>query len=449
MKKKTIVGLVAATALSVAMNTKSEISLRVAQNSKETPDDVTKETTSDTLSLDTLTLNKRIPQKVYCRFEEIPEISDMETMLYNKNEYTYIADLDLYQQTGKLKLKRVLKDEVTQVNLISTIYRSECGDHILKENEDPLLTYEKNPWNLSKSRIYIGSTQMDDVCILNLVKYLVATPKNRKYILPLLKCSSGSVESAAQELQQRFFDEKGQNLPLEQRTAALSCKAYTSLDIKENAWATVCSPEFKQKLQKNFTAKGISISDKKKTYLYIAETIPDFDKELENFQLGFYPLGRICKPNQIIETLAENLNLRDNQNQIDATRVPVYAVSASISHLNWKGNGIAARNSAKQHFSKNWKNEILQTVKLWVTGKARKFGIDEMAKLNILTPQIIKQYKLMELSGASRLLKEYLKQVNLAEKRAHISAKKRGYRSAHLFSKTKILMAKDFSYQKE
>lgn len=431
MTKRTLAKIFATATLSMAMASQIKPPVHISESPKETPDNTPIKTQKGVAPADTFTATRRTPQKIYHRFEEIPEISDMEATLYNKNEYTYVADLDLYQKSGKLKIKRVLKDEVTQINLISTMYRGECGDYKPKKNEDPLLKYNKSEWNFSKTGIYVGSTQMDDNCVLSFIKYLAATPKNRKYVLPLLKCSNNSVEDALHDLQKRFFDENGQNRPLKQRNAALSCKAYTGLSLKENAWSQLCSQKFKQKLQETLASRKISISNLKKTYLYLAETIPNFDKEVENFQLSFYPLGRICKPNQVIEALAENLNLRDSQNQIDATRVPIYAISASISNLNWKGNGKDALRSAQQPFSKNWQPELLQATKSWVNGKARDFGIDEISKLNILTPYIIKQYQLMEIPGASGLLKEYTKQVNLAEKSIEICAKKRNYQSAY------------------
>lgn len=447
MKKKTLTVILAATTLSMAMSNQNKIPVPNNKRPNETPDTAIKAPT-ETISADTITLTKRTPQKIYHRFEEIPEISDMEAPLYNKNEYTYIADQDLYQKSGKLKLKRVLKEEVTKINLISTMYRGECGDYTPKKGEDPLIRYKKTEWNFSKTGIYVGSTQMDDNCVLDFIKYLATTPQNRKYVLPLLKCTETSVENALQTLQKRFFDENGQNRPLKERNAARNSNSYKSIELKENAWSNLCSESFKKKLNDALSSRGISVSNKKKTYLYLAETIPNFDKEIENFQLGFYPLGRICKPNQVIDALAESLNLRDAQNQVDATRLPIYAFGAAISNLNWKGNGKDALKSAQKPFSKNWQSELLETVKTWVNGKTRDFAINEIAKSNILTPYIIQQYQLMEISGASGLLNRYQKQVELAEKSIDIHAKKRDYQSSINSKKTKVLHPQDFAYQK-
>ena len=441
MKKKALTVILAATTLSIAMSNQNKIPVPNNKLPNETPDTTVK-APSETTPADTITLTKRTPQKVYHRFEEIPEISDMEATLYNRNEYTYVVNSDLYQKTGQIKLKRVLKDEVTSVNLISTIYRSECGDYIPKQNEDPLVKYVKDPWIISSNGLYIGSTQMDDISILNFIKYLAATPSNQKYVLPLLKCSKGSVETAAQELQHSFFYNNGDLLPIEERDKAISSKAYTSLNIVTGAWSNLAASSLRQHIQK---IRNGTLSDTQKTYLYLAETIPNFNSELEKFQLNFYQLGRIVKPNQIIQALAENLNLKNSKNQVDATRVPTYIISASLSHINWKGNGKGALKSAQQPFSKNWQHEVLQTVKLWVTGKARKYGIDEMSQLNILTPQIIKQYQMIELSGAPELLKEYLKEVHIAESRVKLCANKRGYQASKNAKKTKVLNAQDFT----
>ena len=97
---------------------------------KSTPQKTTakKEKTADLSSPKKAVLaniSKRTHQKVYHRFEEIPEIKDIETHLYNKDEYTYIINADAYQKNAIIELKRVLKSEISKANTLSLIYRSE------------------------------------------------------------------------------------------------------------------------------------------------------------------------------------------------------------------------------------------------------------------------------------------------------------------------------------
>ena len=99
------------------------------------------------------TLQKRTPQKVYHRFEDIPAISDLEASLYDRNEYTYIVDAETYQKTGEIKLKRVLAAEVTKANALSLVYRSECQTYEPKKNEDQLAKYVIDLRIMSKTGI--------------------------------------------------------------------------------------------------------------------------------------------------------------------------------------------------------------------------------------------------------------------------------------------------------
>ena len=71
------------------------------------------------------------------------------------------------------------------------------------------------------------------------------------------------------------------------------------------------------------------------------------------------------------------------------------------------------------------KNDLLRsTVKNWVTGKSRRYGVDEMYTLNILTPDIIRQYKELELSGAKNLDHNYQKAIEIAESKVRIARNK-------------------------
>ena len=129
-----------------------------------------------------------------------------------------------------------------------------------------------------------------------------------------------------------------------------------------------------------------------------------------------------------IRDRARSLNLKDEHGNLDATRIPPFAIAAAISNINWKGNGKAALKDA-QNLRKDInarpgeKNQILRnTVKNWVTGKSKRYGVDEMYELNIITPDIIRQYKELELSGARRLASDYQKAVEIAESKMRIAA---------------------------
>ena len=61
------------------------------------------------------------------------------------------------------------------------------------------------------------------------------------------------------------------------------------------------------------------------------------------------------------------------------------------------------------------------TVKNWVTGKSKRYGVDEISQLNIITPEIIHQYRELELSGARRFAEDYQKAVEIAESKMRIA----------------------------
>lgn len=75
MKKKTLTGIFAAATLSIAISIQNKIPALNNKLPNETPDTTVK-SPSETTPADTITLTKRTPQKVYHRFEEIPEISE-------------------------------------------------------------------------------------------------------------------------------------------------------------------------------------------------------------------------------------------------------------------------------------------------------------------------------------------------------------------------------------
>ncbi|MCM1323579.1 MAG: hypothetical protein NC218_05410 [Acetobacter sp.] len=373
--------------------------------------------------------SKRTPQKVYHRFEDIPEISDTEAHLYSRDEYTYIINAERYQQTGKIELKRVLSAEVTQANALSLIYRSECGDYIPQANEDQIVHYNVDMKILNTSGKYKGPSQMDDVAVTSYIRFLAATPETRQYVLPLLKYSpSGNMPqtltNALEALEKLYYNEQGKLRPMNERNSIVSNKLFTSIKLNDNAWKNIASSKLKAYIQKESHKRKNGLSNTTKNYLCLTELLPSaqlMQRTMEDYNLTTYCLGRSGKPKDIMMALALSMDLKDTNGNLDATRIPTYAIAASISHLNWKGNGQYALSQARQlrsEFKTSWQkgNKALkEKTKLWVTGKSREKGVNELSQLNIITPTLIRQYQELELAGADNLAHKYQKQVEAKE----------------------------------
>ena len=398
----------------------------------------TDEQTAELNSAHQTTISRRNAEKIYHRFEDIPEISDTEVSAYNRNEYTYIINADKYQKSGKIELKRVLKDELTKANTLSLVYRSECQTYNPKPNEDQLTKYVIDLRIMSKTGITKGPSQMDDAAVSSFIKYLAANPQTRQYVLPLIKSTKGPVETVAKELEHKFFDENGDLRPMDERDAILHGDIYKSIYLNDNAWKTVASAKLKRFITNTEAEKTkkvgrpVHLSNTTKNYLCLTELFPTEElliQQIEDYNLAFYQLGRPGKTKHVTAALARSMNLKDKDGNLDATRLPPFAVAAAISSINWKGNGRQALKTAQglrselAHSSNP--NQILrERVKTWVTGKSRRYGVDEMYELNILTPDIIRQYKELELSGAKNLAHNYQKAIELAESKARIAQHK-------------------------
>ena len=382
------------------------------------------------------TLQKRTPQKVYHRFEDIPAISDLEASLYDRNEYTYIVDAETYQKTGEIKLKRVLAAEVTKANALSLVYRSECQTYEPKKNEDQLSKYVIDLRIMSKTGITKGPSQMDDNAIKAFMKYLTADPETRQYVLPLMKSSNGTITEAASALEHKFFDENGELRPMDERDAVLRGTVYNAIKLKNNAWQTVASPALKKFIADEETRMSkkagrlVTLSSTTKNYLCLTELFPSEDllkKKIEDYNLAFYQLGRPGKTKHVTAALARSLNLKDEHGNLDATRLPTFTIAAAISSINWRGNGKEALREAQNLRTTlatrpaNEKEILVKTVKNWVTGKSKRYGVDEISQLNIITPEIIRQYRELELSGAVRFAADYQKAVEAAESKMRIA----------------------------
>lgn len=381
---------------------------------------------------------KRTKQKVYHRFEEIPAISDEDASLYNKDEYTYIINADVYQKTGKIELKRVLASEVTEASALGLIYRGECGDYTPKANEDQIIRYHVDMKVIDPSGTFISPSQMNNEAVTSFARYLTANPKTRKYVLPLITftptpklktklanemkqqniSADKMQEFALNKLEKLYFNADGSILPMDSRKTLILNEIYCSFKFNSTAWSKVASPKMKALIQKESAQRAKGLSNEKKNYLCLTETFPSLEElrqAHEDYNLTTFPLGRIGKPKQVMQALALSMNLKDENGNLDATRIPTFAIAASISSINWQGNGCKALSQAsspqiRASFRNSWEKGVAhlkQVVKLWVTGKSRTYGVNELSKLNIITPLIIEQCEKLELAGAENLKKKY------------------------------------------
>lgn len=355
--------------------------------------EVNKESGSNGVTTAKSSKTKRQPSKIYHNFKEIPEITDADVHLYSKREYTYIMNAEVYQKTGRVEIKRVLKGELSELSILSPIYYRECKEYQPKPNEDSKICYDLNPSLVSSSGTYKGPTQMNDDALKNFMKYLLANPKTRKYMVKHFRSKdSRGVEQAAQELERLFFDERGKPRATEDCNGILANKGYTNI----------------------ITKAGVT-----QTYLQVVKEMPKslLIKELENYQLRYSMLCRPGKPQEIISEVARRSGYKTRDNQPDATRVPMATMGAAYCHVNWKGNGLQALTLAKRSANP----ASLAIAKSMVDGKGPK-GVAALAETTIMTPKIIAQYEQMGLSGAKELMQKYKMKVDEAERRTRILA---------------------------
>ena len=223
---------------------------------------------------------------------------------------------------------------------------------------------------------------------------------------------------------------------MDERDAILRGTVYNAIKLKNNAWQTVASPELKKFIaasEARMSKKAgrlVTLSSTTKNYLCLTELFPSEDllkKKIEDYNLAFYQLGRPGKTKHVTAALARSLNLKDEHGNLDATRIPTFAIAAAISSINWKGNGKEALKDAQnlrptlQENPEKEKQILRNTVKNWVTGKSKRYGVDEISQLNIITPEIIHQYRELELSGARRFAEDYQKAVEIAESKMRIA----------------------------
>lgn len=345
-------------------------------------------------------VTKRIPTKVYHNFSEIPSISDEEAEIYRRNEYTYVLNATAYQKDGKIQIKRVLTAEVPSLNILSPTYYRECETYTPNPKEDSKVTYDLNPSLISPSGSYKGPTQMNDDAVKNFMKYLLANPKTREYLIPLFQTADQSyLNIAVKNLEKLFFTAEGTPLPPEKCNNILADKAYTNLKIKGNVTQAY---------------KKLATSMPKKIFL----------SELENYQLRYFGIGRLGKPQEIIEAVAKQLNYKTTTGEINATRVNMYIMGAAYCHVNWKGNGLTPLSDAKNKANPN----TLATAKSWVNDKGTD-GVIALSQQTIITPQIIAQYQQMGISGATELNKAYQNAVAREELKMRIAQQKRKFMS--------------------
>lgn len=409
------------------------------------------------------TLTKRTAQKVYHRFEEIPAISDEDARLYKKSEYTYIINAEHYQQTGNIELKRVLTDEITKASALGLIFRSECGTYIPQENEDQMTCYDVDMKLINPTGTYKGPSQMDDNAIASFARYLTANPDTRKYILPLITFKPNNklkkelakemaeqnidndkmLDFALSKLEKLYFNENNKLLPMDDRNTLIHHPLFKSILFDSNAWNQIASPELKAYIHKESAKREKGLSNTAKNFFCLTETFPSEEilkQALEDYNLTSFSLGRAGKPKQVMLALALSMNLKDQNGNLDATRIPTFAIAASVSTINWHGNGCKALSMAnssemRTHFRKSWNDGIAYlktTAKQWVCGKSRTHGVNELSQLNMITPQLIKQYQKLELAGADKLAQEYQQAILKEEAKTLVQ-----YNLATLFTNNK------------
>ena len=115
-------------------------------------DEHTASLNADTSSRRTITC--RTAQKVYHRFEEIPEISDSEAIAYNRDDYTYIINADQYQKTGKIEYEiygiyNIYSGELKEVRIACLIrnlleYETEDYYYDFSSSDEDSITYRKS-----------------------------------------------------------------------------------------------------------------------------------------------------------------------------------------------------------------------------------------------------------------------------------------------------------------
>ena len=109
------------------------------------------------------------------KYDEIPELSDRQALLRQKDEYTYIVNAEKYQKTGELEVKRVMKKDLQPEASASYVFfkREGCQGYPLKEQD----LYIKDA-----SGKYVGPFQMDGNACNTFLKHIKEThPQWAKY----------------------------------------------------------------------------------------------------------------------------------------------------------------------------------------------------------------------------------------------------------------------------
>ncbi|MBO5285039.1 MAG: hypothetical protein J6B00_04095, partial [Alphaproteobacteria bacterium] len=218
---------------------------------------------------------------------------------------------------------------------------------------------------------------------------------------------------------QKFFTPESKIRNMDEREAVIASPVYQNLRLKDIAWQLLASKNLKRFIAKEEAKRLKTLTNTTKNYLLLTELFPseqEFQNSLEEYNLAFFPLARPGKPKVVMQTLAQGLNLKNKEGNLDATRLPTFAIAASLSHINWQGNGLKALLDVKRKgrfitSQDKIQQRLRSIVKAWVCGKSKTYGVDELAKLNIITPDILSQYQKIELHGAEELAFNYQKEV--------------------------------------
>lgn len=98
------------------------------------------------------------------KYADIPELSDADAPLHNKDEYTYIINAEKYQQTGKLEVKRALKENLLPEASASYVFFMREGCHGYPLNEQDL--------TIKSNSGYVGPFQMNGASCNAFLKHM-------------------------------------------------------------------------------------------------------------------------------------------------------------------------------------------------------------------------------------------------------------------------------------
>lgn len=198
-----------------------------------------------------------------------------------------------------------------------------------------------------------------------------------------------------------FFKREGcRNYPIQERDLYLRNRKYVGpFQMDKNA----CNAFLKHIRQKYPEWKNYTTGSGTTGYMKFVKSCPNKEamlQEIEQYALSDYFNGRISKPDTLAANLASQLNKVDENNEPNATRLPLHVVASLPTGVIARGNGTQFQNKIPELNEQNIDNYC----KLWISSNANGVpAFNKLKEVDYLTPQIIDQYKTMNLSGAEEL----------------------------------------------